>query len=121
MDEQRELGGGALVSAAVREASRDTRGLTRCRSVRQRTRVGRGVSKTLSQADIEHIREGYRLFTRGDPAFLERYEPDATMVFPESLPKGGTYASPLEALDFWNTAGELFEDAHPDPRSSSVW
>jgi uncharacterized protein len=69
----------------------------------------------LSQEDIEYICEGYRLFAERDPAFLDRYEPDATVVFPESLPKGGTYGSPLEALEFWNKIGELFEDAHPEP------
>jgi ketosteroid isomerase-like protein len=73
------------------------------------------VTVSLSREDIEWIREGYRLFTAGDPAFLERYEPDATMVFPEPLPKGGTYDSPLAALEFWNNIGELFDDAHPEP------
>jgi ketosteroid isomerase-like protein len=73
------------------------------------------VAVSLSREDIEWIREGYRLFTDGDPAFLDSYEPDATLVFPESLPKGGTYGSPLEALEFWNNVGELFEGAHPEP------
>lgn len=73
------------------------------------------MSERLSQEDIEHIREGYRLFRDGDPAFLDRYEPDAQMVFPESLPKGGTYGSPLEALEFWNQMGELFDGAQPQP------
>lgn len=70
---------------------------------------------SLSRADIEWIREVYRLFTDGDPEFLERYEPEATLVFPEPLPKGGTYRSPLEALEFWNNIGELFDGAHPEP------
>jgi uncharacterized protein len=70
---------------------------------------------SLGPEDIEHIRRGYRLFTEGDPAFLDLYEADARVVFPESLPKGGTYASPLEALEFWNNVGELFEAAHPEP------
>jgi ketosteroid isomerase-like protein len=73
------------------------------------------VSERLSEAEIEWIREGYRMFAEGDPAFLDRYEAEATMVFPESLPKGGVYRSPLEAIEFWNTMGELFEDAHPEP------
>ena len=47
--------------------------------------------------------------------FLERFEPDARLVFPESLPKGGTYRSALEALEFWNNVSELFEGAHPEP------
>ena len=55
------------------------------------------------------------MFTEGDPAFLDRYEADATMVFPESLPKGGVYRSPLEAIEYFNTMSELFEDAHPAP------
>ena len=70
---------------------------------------------SLSQNEIDHIREGYRLFRAGDPAFLDRYEPDARIVIPETLPKGGTYAGPMEALEFWNHIGELFEDAHPEP------
>jgi ketosteroid isomerase-like protein len=69
----------------------------------------------LSREDIDHIREAYRLFREGDPAFLERFEPEATLVFPESLPKGGTYGSPWEALEFWNTIGELFEGARAEP------
>lgn len=73
------------------------------------------VPVSLSQEDIDHVRDGYRLFREGDPAFLEGYEYDATMVFPESLPYGGTYGSPLEALEFWNNMGELFEGAYPDP------
>jgi ketosteroid isomerase-like protein len=73
------------------------------------------VPEGLSREDIDHVREGYRLFAAGDPAFLARYEPDATLVFPGSLPKGGTYRSPWEALEFWTSTGELFEDAHPEP------
>jgi uncharacterized protein len=69
----------------------------------------------LSRDEIDRIRRGYRLFTEGDPAFLDDYEPDATLVFPESLPKGGTYGSPLEALEYFNYFGELFEDARPEP------
>jgi ketosteroid isomerase-like protein len=73
------------------------------------------VSEGLSQDDIAQIRDGYRLFKEGDPAFLDGFEPDATIIFPESLPKGGTYASPLEALEFWNNIGQLFEGADPEP------
>jgi len=73
------------------------------------------VPGSLSHEDIDYIREGYRLFGDGDPAFLDRFTPDATLVFPETLPKGGTYGSPWEALEFWNTIGELFEDPRPEP------
>jgi hypothetical protein len=73
------------------------------------------VSENLTQADIDSIREGYRRFRAGDPAFLDDYEPGAAIVFPASLPKGGTYEGPLEALEFWNQMGELFEGAHPEP------
>jgi len=40
---------------------------------------------------------------------------DATLVFPETLPKGGTYNSPWEALEYFNNVGELFEDPHAEP------
>ena len=70
---------------------------------------------SLSQEDIDYVREGYRLFEAGDPAFLDYFAPDATLVFPETLPKGGTYASPWEALEFWNNLGGQFEDPHPEP------
>ena len=73
------------------------------------------VPGNLSQEDIDHIREGYRLFTEGDPAFLDRFTPDATHVFPETLPKGGTYGSPWDALEYYNTIGALFEDPRPEP------
>jgi ketosteroid isomerase-like protein len=69
----------------------------------------------LSREDIDHIREGYQLFESGDPAFLDRFARDATLVFPETLPKGGTYSGPWDAMEFWNNIGELFEDAHPEP------
>jgi ketosteroid isomerase-like protein len=73
------------------------------------------VAGSLSQADIDDVREGYQLFQEGDPAFLDRFTPDATLVFPKTLPKGGTYDSPLGALEFWNNIGELFEDPHSEP------
>lgn len=74
------------------------------------------VPPSLSQGEIEYIREGYQLFEAGDPAFLDRYTPDSTCIFPETLPKGGTYGSPLEALEFWNNIGELFKDPRPEPQ-----
>jgi len=74
------------------------------------------VSRGLSEDDLDRIREGYQLFKQGDPAFLEIFDPDATIIVPESLPKGGTYGSPFEALEYWNTIGELFEDANPEPQ-----
>ena len=70
---------------------------------------------SLSQEDIEYVREGYLLFENGDPAFLDRFTADATLVFPETLPKGGTYNSPWEALEYFNNVGELFEDPHAEP------
>ena len=69
----------------------------------------------LSEADIEYIRAGYRMLAEGDPAFLDRYEPDATLVFPATLPKGGTYGNPWDALEFWTSTSELFEEPHPEP------
>src|SRR5262249_46210177 len=73
------------------------------------------VRGSLSQADIDYIREGYRLFKNGDPAFLDRFTPDATLVFPETLPRGGTYNSPWDALEYFNRVGELFDDPHAKP------
>lgn len=73
------------------------------------------MSSSLSREDIDHIREGYRLFEEGDPAFLDRFAPDATLVFPQTLPNGGTYGSPWEALEFWSNVAELFDDPHPEP------
>ena len=69
----------------------------------------------LSEAEIEWVREGYRMFRDGDPAFMDRYEPDAEFIFPATLPSGGTYAGPWEAMEFWTTVGELFENPYPDP------
>jgi ketosteroid isomerase-like protein len=69
----------------------------------------------LSQEGLDYTRDGYRLFAAGDPAFLDRYEPDATIIIPASLPHGGTYSSPLEALEFWNSIPELFENPSPEP------
>jgi ketosteroid isomerase-like protein len=75
------------------------------------------VPVTLSREDVDYLREGYRLFAEGDPAFLDRWAPDATMVFPEVLPKGGTYAGPWEAMEFWSNTGGLFEGARPEPET----
>ena len=61
------------------------------------------------------MRAGYRLIAAGDPAFLDRWAPDATLVFPEVLPKGGTYRSPWDALEFWNNVGAGFGDARSEP------
>jgi hypothetical protein len=69
----------------------------------------------LSADEIEWLREGYRMFREGDPAFMERYAPDASFSFPRTLPAGGTYNSPFEAMEYWTTVGELFENPHPEP------
>lgn len=73
------------------------------------------MSYGLSDAEIEWVREGYRMFREGDPAFMDRYEPDAPVIIPESLPKGGTYAGPWEAMEFWTMIGDLVENPYPDP------
>ena len=70
---------------------------------------------SLSEEDIDYIREGYRRFADGDPTFLDRFTSDATLVFPETLPKGGTYASPWEALEYFNNVGERFDNPRPEP------
>ena len=61
----------------------------------------------LSPEEIEWVREGYRQFREGDPSFMDRYTENATFRIPITLPAGGTYNSPLEALEYWNTIGEL--------------
>jgi ketosteroid isomerase-like protein len=69
----------------------------------------------LTEAEIEWVREGYRMFRDGDPAFMDRYEPDAPITIPVSLPAGGVYAGPWEAMEFWTMVGELIENPYPDP------
>jgi ketosteroid isomerase-like protein len=69
----------------------------------------------LSEAEIEWLREGYRMFREGDPAFMDRYDADAKIIIPASLPAGGIYAGPWEAMEFWTTVAELVEDPYPDP------
>jgi ketosteroid isomerase-like protein len=69
----------------------------------------------LSEAEIEWLREGYRMFREGDPAFMDRYEADAEIIIPASLPAGGIYAGPWEAMEFWTTVAELVDDPYPDP------
>jgi SnoaL-like domain len=69
----------------------------------------------LSPEEIEWVREGYRQFREGDPSFMDRYTQDATFRIPSTLPAGGTYNSPLEALEFWTTIAELAESPYPDP------
>ena len=50
------------------------------------------MSATLTPEDVEYLREGYRLFREHDPAFMDRFAPDATFVYPTTLPAGGIYA-----------------------------
>lgn len=69
----------------------------------------------LSAEEIDWVAEGYRLFRVGDPAFMDRYTDDAKFTFPSTLPAGGTYDGPFEALAFWTAIGERFEDPHPEP------
>lgn len=69
----------------------------------------------LTEEEIEWVREGYRMFREGDPAFMDRFEPDARVTIPESLPAGGVYAGTWEAMEFWTTVGELIENPFPDP------
>ncbi len=69
----------------------------------------------LSAEEIEWIREGYRMFREGDPAFMERYAPDARFSIPTTLPAGGIYESPFEAMEYFTTLAEQFEDASPTP------
>jgi len=73
------------------------------------------MSYGLSSEEVEWIRDGYRKFREGDPAFMDPYAPDAEFHFPATLPAGGSYDSPFEALEFWTTIGELFEFPYPDP------
>ena len=69
----------------------------------------------LSEAEIEWVREGYRMFRDGDPAFMDRFEADAKFIFPATLPSGGTYDGAFAALEFWTTVGDMTEDPYPDP------
>jgi ketosteroid isomerase-like protein len=69
----------------------------------------------LSAEEIEWVRESYRMFRQGDPAFMDRFAPDARLSFPTTLPAGGTYESPFEAMEYFTTIGEQFEDASPTP------
>ena len=69
----------------------------------------------LSAEEIEWVREGYRMFREGDPAFMERYAPDARFSFPRTLPAGGTYEGPFEAMEYFTTLAEQFEGASPTP------
>jgi hypothetical protein len=73
------------------------------------------VSANLSSQDIEWLREGYRLFREHDPAFMDRFTRDATFVFPTTLPAGGTYEGPWEALEFTTTISDCVDDPHPEP------
>jgi hypothetical protein len=43
------------------------------------------MSANLTAEDIEYLREGYRLFREHDPAYMDRFSPDATFVFPTTF------------------------------------
>src|SRR5436190_24247657 len=76
------------------------------------------MSANLTAEDVEYLREGYRLFREHDPAFMELFAPDARFVVPTTLPAGGAYAGPWEALEFTTTVSERVDDPTPSPRSS---
>ena len=46
---------------------------------------------------------------------MDRFSPDATFVFPTTLPAGGTLGSPWDALEYFNRVGEFFDDPHVKP------
>jgi ketosteroid isomerase-like protein len=69
----------------------------------------------LSDEEVEYLREGYELFAAGDATFMDRWADDAELTIPSTLPAGGTYTGPWEAMEFWTTIGELFERARPEP------
>jgi hypothetical protein len=73
------------------------------------------MSANRTSEDIEYLREGYRLFREHDPGYMDRFSPDAIVVLPTTLPTGGTYESPWDALEFTTTASELVDDPHPEP------
>ena len=78
-------------------------------------RYGGSMPYGLSPEEIEWVRESYRMFREGDPAFMERYAPDARFSFPTTLPAGGTYEGPFEAMEYFTTLAEQFEGASPTP------
>ena len=69
----------------------------------------------LSPEEIEWVCEGYRQFREGDPSFMDRYTEDAMFRIPITLPAGGTYHSPLEALEYFTTIAELSESPNLEP------
>jgi hypothetical protein len=69
----------------------------------------------LTEERIEWIREGYRMLREGDPAYLDRYDPNAELTFPDSLPAGGTYAGVFDAAEYFTTQREHWEGAHAEP------
>src|SRR5439155_26936449 len=75
------------------------------------------MSANLTLEDIGYLREGYRLFREHDPAFMERFAPDATFVFPTTLPAGGTYKGPWEALELMTAVSDRIDDPHPEPEA----
>lgn len=73
------------------------------------------MSANLTPEEIEYLREGYRLFREHDPAFMDRFAPDATFIYPTTLAAGGTYESPWDALEVTTTVSDRVDDAHPEP------
>ena len=46
---------------------------------------------------------------------MDRFSPNATFVFPRTLPTGGTYDSPWDGLEFTTTGSDRVEVPHPEP------
>lgn len=72
-------------------------------------------SVNLSAEDVDALRAGYRRFRDHDAAWMDRYAPDAKLVFPDTLPAGGVYEGAWEALEFMTTVSERVGDPHPEP------
>ena len=73
------------------------------------------MSANLTPEDVEYLREGYRLFRDHEPAFMDRFAPDATFAYPTTLPAGGIYVGPWEVLEFTTTVSDSVDDPHPQP------
>jgi ketosteroid isomerase-like protein len=73
------------------------------------------VTDPITQDLVRQAEAGYRQFRENDPAFLDTIDPDVEWHVPDTLPGGGVLRGPLAVLEFMETTGGLWEDAHPDP------
>jgi ketosteroid isomerase-like protein len=64
---------------------------------------------------VQRAKDGYAMFQRHDPAFLDGLDPEIEYRVPDTLPGGGHLRGQWEMLAFMDTVAGLWDDPRPEP------